>query len=545
MVTTTAAFRTWLKGNLNMKLSSDASVLRLTHEGITSLDSLTDFDAKAIKLLPKVCKDNIDAIVADVPNGIAAENAVNGANISSISVQRLIVAADAARYYQAIDRTPTTLNMHYTNVLKVFKLEWEAYEAVKSEDDPKIPKINDRDGDRKVIRWAPIFLDALENTHGARGPLRYVLREDPIVPPEASDPLPVHDPLAGIQGAYYGSSGSLIGELLARLPHTGPIYKSDNAAVYMKVEEATRGTSCESTIKAFSRRKDGRGAYLALVANHAGDVKYRAISKKRQNLLQNIKWTGMSYPLETHVSNHRQAFDDIRECSLHITVPVPSEPQRVEYLIDSVSSKDTTLQAAIGIIRANTNNMRNDFEAASTSLIEVDPYRRSTRQNNNRDANVSAIDFGAGRGSTGVDLRFHPKDKFVALPQDQKDELREWLSTHEGKQSKKEFFQDRNGNKSDKDNKRKGDNNAGGNWKKKLKNAMKTEKGLKAVFAILGEEESSNQTFASALSTVALPPAPVSQAPPIPPATATAASASIGTVFPATSLKLRSILKKK
>ena len=123
-----------------MKLSSDASVLRLTHEGITSLDSLTDFDAKAIKLLPKVCKDNIDAIVADVPNGISAENAVNGANISSISVQRLIVAADAARFYQAIDRTPTTANMHYTNVLKVFKLEWEAYEAVKSEDDPKKPQ---------------------------------------------------------------------------------------------------------------------------------------------------------------------------------------------------------------------------------------------------------------------------------------------------------------------------------------------------------------------------------------------------------------------
>ena len=95
-----------------MKLSSDASVLRLTHESITSLDSLTDFDAKAIKLLPKVCKDNIDAIVADVPNDIAAENAVNGANKSSISVQRLIVAADAVRYYQAIDRTPTTANMH-------------------------------------------------------------------------------------------------------------------------------------------------------------------------------------------------------------------------------------------------------------------------------------------------------------------------------------------------------------------------------------------------------------------------------------------------
>ena len=99
MINTTAAFRTWLKGNSNMKLSSDISVLRLTHEGITSLDLLTDFNDKVIKLLPKVYKDNIDAIVADIPNGIAAENAVNGANISSISVQRLIATADAARYY--------------------------------------------------------------------------------------------------------------------------------------------------------------------------------------------------------------------------------------------------------------------------------------------------------------------------------------------------------------------------------------------------------------------------------------------------------------
>ena len=193
----------------------------------------------------------------------------------------------------------------------------------------------------------------------------------------------------------------------------------------MKVEEATHSTSCESTIKAFSRRKDGRGAYLALVSNHAGDVKYRTISKKRHNLLQNVKWTGMSYPLETHFSNHHQAFDDIRECSLHITVLVPSESQWVEYLIDSVSSKDTTLQAAIGIIRTNTNNMRNNFEATLTSMIEVDPYHRSTCQNNDQDANISAIDFGAGRRSTGVDLRFHPKNKFVALPQNQKDELRE------------------------------------------------------------------------------------------------------------------------
>ena len=154
-------------------------------------------------------------------------------------------------------------------------------------------------------------------------------------------------------------------ELVTRLPHTGPIYNNDNAAVYQKIEEATKGTSVESTINSFSRRKDGRGAFLAIIVNHAGDVKYRSIAKKRQNLLQTIKWTGNSYALDTNVSNHRQAYDDLRECSTHITVPVPSDPQRVEYLIDIITSKDSTLQDSIVLVRAKTNNMRNDFKGAA------------------------------------------------------------------------------------------------------------------------------------------------------------------------------------
>ena len=43
-------------------------------------------------------------------------------------------------------------NMHYANVIQDFKVEWEAYTALKDEDDPKAPTINDRDNDRKVIK---------------------------------------------------------------------------------------------------------------------------------------------------------------------------------------------------------------------------------------------------------------------------------------------------------------------------------------------------------------------------------------------------------
>lgn len=47
------------------------------------------------------------------------------------------------------------------------------------------------------------------------------------------------------------------------------------------------------------------------------------------------------------------------------------------------------------------------------------------------------IDFSAGRGAIGVDLRWYPKHEFVKLPKNQKDKLSSWLQTEEGKQINK------------------------------------------------------------------------------------------------------------
>ena len=543
MVQSSQAFRTWLKSANNMKLSSDSAVNRILHEGITNFESFADFDKKSIERLPSVCKESIDEIEEDDDNGIEYEAAVNGATISSISVRRLIVAVQAAKYYELIGRTMGTGNMHYMNVLKNFKMEYDSYIELKNADEPSIPKVNDRDNDRKITHWAPAFKRILSSCYGSNGPLSYVLRDDPTVPPEDDDPL-------GASGYCSDANGSLISELIARLPHNGPIYKNDNEAVFMKIEEAVRGTSVESTIKSFSRSKDGRGAYFALITNHAGNVKYRSIAKKCTNLLHNIKWNGRAYPLESHVSNHRKAYDDLIECSKHIPCTVPSAEQRVEYLIDSISSTDATLQAAIGIVRANTNNMRNDFESAASSLIEVDPYRRAYRPA--RSAQISAIDFSAGRGNSGVDLRWHSRKQFLALPQNQKDELSEWLNTDAGKKKKKEYFD--NKNSGDQPSKRKPEgepNNA--KWKKQLRKKIKSPKGLATVMSLLAKEEQANQAVIAAMTTnttdVALPPPPTPNPPAVPnTAGAPSTTAHVGAVekaFPATTTKLTSILKNK
>ena len=546
-----AAFKSWLKASTNMKLSSDSAVTRLTYEGITNFPSLTDFDKKAIQALPSTCKNRIPAIAEDSAAGIPAEPEVLGANISSISVQRLIVAVHASKYYSSINRAMSVSNMHYGNILAEFKIEWDAYLDLKEQDAPKPPTINDRDNDRTVIKWAPIFVDCLSRTYGSMGPLSYVLRENETVEDEVADPLGVEES-TGITNSYFGKSGCLHAELTERLPHSGPIYKHDNSTVFSMIERASRNTSVESTVKSFSRKKDGRGAYLAIIKNHAGETKYRAISKKRLNLLQHIKWNGRSYPLETHVSNHRQAVDDIEECSAHITVSVPDKAQRVEYLIDSINCSDSTLQAALGLIRANTNGMRKDFELAASYLIEVDPFKRSHKAPQGQikgGANVSAIDFSAGRGGSGVDLRWHHPKEFKALPEDQKDELVKWQKTQEGKKlleksreaaaSKKRKAE---GGVKTRDKSKSNDN---GNWKMKLKRAVRTEKGLKTIMSVLGAEGTRNQDALRTICTATrIPEANLPRAAAVVADTNVVPTIPKTITYPVTNLKLNAIVGK-
>ncbi len=139
---------------------------------------------------------------------------------------------------------------------------------------------------------------------------------------------------------YYIGIGSLHDELIAHLPHTGPIYKNDNkTVVYLALSKASVGTSDESTVKMFVRTKGGHAAYLAVINNHAGDAKYHTIILKRTNFVSQTKWNGRSHPFENCVSNHCVAYDDLTECSNQLTgVVVPNDAQRVKFLLNRPSS---------------------------------------------------------------------------------------------------------------------------------------------------------------------------------------------------------------
>ena len=52
-----------------------------------------------------------------------------------------------------------------------------------------------------------------------------------------------------MSGEAVGESGGLVQEMTARIPLSGPLFKSDNKTVYLHLAEACRGTAFESTVK--------------------------------------------------------------------------------------------------------------------------------------------------------------------------------------------------------------------------------------------------------------------------------------------------------
>ena len=192
-------------------------------------------------------------------------------------------------------------------------------------------------------------------------PLLYIVRETVAVKPEAENPLE--------NSNAYGSSGSVFDELIERVSHTHPLYKSDNSYVYSLLEESTRGSIYASSIKSYSRSKDGRAAYIALVSSHAGDDKWEKLQKDKMKFLMNTKWNGKDYSLEKFCGIHRTAFVQMEEASLHVEFQLPNEHSRVGYLIDNIVNSDPDLRAAIAQVRVDRSGMRSQFEDTVTYIL--------------------------------------------------------------------------------------------------------------------------------------------------------------------------------
>lgn len=95
----------------------------------------------------------------------------------------------------------------------------------------------------------------------------------------------------------------MLDDISSRLSHKYPFYKSDNSKVYSYMEESTCGTTYSSTMKVFSWKRDGRGAWRAMKNSHSGNDKWEELPKENNKCLMNTKWNGRVYTFENSVTN--------------------------------------------------------------------------------------------------------------------------------------------------------------------------------------------------------------------------------------------------
>ena len=211
-----------------------------------------------------------------------------------------------------------------------------------------------------------------------------ICKTESVTPESGDDPNETYSPLQ-IEKVH-GSSGSVLCDLIARVSHSHPLFKSNNATVFGAIEGATRGTVYSTNIKPFARKKDGRGSWLALLMSFVGTDKWEKIQKDKSAWRVSAYWNGKNYSLDSlifqHLGNHQQLI----EVSHYVKFQLPNEHIRVHNLIDSIENSDAALQVAIDSIRQNTNGMRDDFEKASAVLLSVNPYVKNN-------ANKKSISF--------------------------------------------------------------------------------------------------------------------------------------------------------
>ena len=229
---------------------------QLIIEGIAVVDDLAEFEEKEFKQLVKSLRNP-----PKIPDLNNTEELVRVAPfvLNAKSLKRLKVAADAARYYNAIGHELTSGNMSWTNVMVKFELQWKSIIEKKKAIPPSVPKITRT---FRVTKWSESFINFLNRTIGVHYVHHfYVIRTvaDWVEPP----------PVLARYQTYCDKYGSVEGELLACLSHTSSIYQDDNAKVFDYLEEMTRETVVVvASLMSFQSWKDDIRAFFAVMSQN-------------------------------------------------------------------------------------------------------------------------------------------------------------------------------------------------------------------------------------------------------------------------------------
>jgi hypothetical protein len=237
----------------NMGLSN-CTRLQLAHKGITVPDDFKEFDKEGLSAIflnlykpPKVPMAGTAAIAVRQLHKIPAFE------VSAKSKMRLKGAMLIAKFYNDVGRPLDPDNMSWI-VIKRFLEQWKALMERKKAGHGAPPKLMKN---QAVHKWVDSFILYLSQIVGVRNaPLDYIVR--------AIAAVNATPPTCQLGDPHSVETGSIDGNLTARMPHNHPLYKVDNSEVFDVIKSTICGHDVAATIAPFHCVRDGRGALLAL-----------------------------------------------------------------------------------------------------------------------------------------------------------------------------------------------------------------------------------------------------------------------------------------
>ena len=101
--------------------------------------------------------------------------AAHSMHISVKSKKRIIVAANATRYYTQVGLSITSANMSWRTLVN-FDMQWQALLKQKKQDDPEVPTLG---GNESILKWIESFKLHTKFIIGVRMcPLSYALDDE-------------------------------------------------------------------------------------------------------------------------------------------------------------------------------------------------------------------------------------------------------------------------------------------------------------------------------------------------------------------------------
>ena len=426
-----------------MKFRTNEKANAVMAEGLDTYNAFLDFSKEDIKTLCNSIRKPGGMIPA---RGRNAATVNNGLHVPAIAETRLAWAAYAAQYYNMIERPINAESMSWNYIQYFNSLKEERDNHTPPESMPKLSsKIS-------IMKWINLFEEHLSSVLGVRKvPLQYVIRDTAIPAPIEDEPLPVGD----ASTPYASKYDSFNDEMINRTSHAHPGYKADNKHVFNLLNDGLAGSGYISSIQPFSRRKNGREAYQALVLHNLGSAKWDKVAEDADRRLTKVEWNGKSqrFTLLKHLTSHRNAHNDLVRSSRFIDYQIPSESQRVKRLFSSIKCSDSRIESVRVQVLSDPTGLGNDFERCADLLLLARPSIH-VPTNNPTGHRISALSGKkrnsgkiASKGKTGVELTYYRKADYEKLNKAQKHELWEWQL-----ENKKQRQANREGKSSSNDN---------------------------------------------------------------------------------------------